>query len=218
MSHEWKSHLLITRCYKSAKNTASNVEDNDASFLLISPDTSVWSRQRAFYPVISLSDVCTAKKLQDHFLSFFSASLFGFAPNSLKQFELCKKKKQPFAILSILPAPTWLCTYSYHFWISDHWGQESKCCVALFPPHSSLQSLERILLLYKCFLSLHTGSKRANLRMLWFMFPIAWNKHRDSTQTQAISNEAEEMLLARTAAALPLLSLIIKVSQPLFVL
>lgn len=54
---------------------------------------------------ISLSDVCTAKKLQDHFLSFFSASLFGFAPNSLKQFELCKKK-QPFAILSILPAPT----------------------------------------------------------------------------------------------------------------
>lgn len=95
MPHEWKSHLLITRCYKSAKNTASNVEDNDASFLLISPDTSVWSRQRAFYPVISLSDVCTAKKLQDHFLSFFSASLFGFAPNSLKQFELCKKKTNP---------------------------------------------------------------------------------------------------------------------------
>lgn len=92
MPHEWKSHLLITRCYKSAKNTASNVEDNDVSFLLISPDTSVWSRQRAFYPGISLSDVCTAKKLQDHFLSFFSASLFGFAPNSLKQFELCKKK------------------------------------------------------------------------------------------------------------------------------
>lgn len=145
-----------------------------------------------------------------------------FLPHSLAllptPFKAVWAAYKTFAIISFLPAPMRLCTYSYHFWISDHRGLESKCCVALFPLHSSPRSPERILLLYKCFRSVHTGSKRANLRILWYMFRIDWNKHQDWAQTRAMSNEAEEMLLAGTAAALPSLSLIIKVSLPLFVL
>ena len=134
-------------------------------------------------------------------------------PYLLTQSGLCT---EPSPSYQFYRPPCELSTYSYQFLDFRPWaGIKVLRRSVRFPLHFSLLSPERILLLYKCFPLLRAGSKRANLRMLWFMFPIAWNKHELNTDRAVQWSRWDAA--RRKAAALPFLSLIIKESEPLSV-